>query len=127
MKYVLLLGAGFSRNWGGWLAAEAFEYLLGSPELSPENTQLLWEHRRKGGFESALAELQGAHFRRGASEPEPRLANMHSAILEMFGAMNSAYEEVNIELHNHAPNQVTTFLARSARARCRDFELERDP
>jgi hypothetical protein len=25
----MLTGAGFSRNWGGWLADEAFEYLLG--------------------------------------------------------------------------------------------------
>jgi len=32
-NYLLLLGAGFSRNWGGWLASEAFEYLLGSPEM----------------------------------------------------------------------------------------------
>ena len=32
MPCVLLTGAGFSRNWGGWLAIEAFEYLLGCPE-----------------------------------------------------------------------------------------------
>jgi hypothetical protein len=29
MPHYLLTGAGFSRNWGGWLANEAFEYLLG--------------------------------------------------------------------------------------------------
>jgi hypothetical protein len=28
MQHILLTGAGFSRNWGGWLADEAFEYLL---------------------------------------------------------------------------------------------------
>jgi hypothetical protein len=28
MKQMLLLWAGFSRNWGGCLASEAFEYLL---------------------------------------------------------------------------------------------------
>jgi hypothetical protein len=33
MPYYLLTGAGFSRNWGGWLANEAFEYLLGAPEI----------------------------------------------------------------------------------------------
>jgi hypothetical protein len=34
MNPVVLLGAGFSRNWGGWLASEAFEYLLGSPQTA---------------------------------------------------------------------------------------------
>ena len=33
MPHQLLTGAGFSRNWGGWLANEAFEYLLGVPEV----------------------------------------------------------------------------------------------
>ena len=28
MPNLLLIGAGFSRNWGGWLATEAFEHLL---------------------------------------------------------------------------------------------------
>jgi len=27
MKYVLLLGAGFSCNWGGWAASEVNDYL----------------------------------------------------------------------------------------------------
>jgi hypothetical protein len=31
---ILLTGAGFSRNWGGWLANEAFEYLLGSSHIN---------------------------------------------------------------------------------------------
>jgi hypothetical protein len=33
MTYILLTGAGFSCNWGGWLADEAFEYLLGCAEV----------------------------------------------------------------------------------------------
>ena len=33
MTYILLTGAGFSRNWGGWLASEAFEYLIGCGEI----------------------------------------------------------------------------------------------
>jgi hypothetical protein len=31
MLHILLTGAGFSRNWGGFLATEAFEFLLGCP------------------------------------------------------------------------------------------------
>jgi hypothetical protein len=45
-NHVLLLGAGFSRNWGG-LATEAFEYLLGHPKVDESLRQLLWKHRRR--------------------------------------------------------------------------------
>lgn len=49
MSDLLLIGAGFSRNWGGWLATEAFEYLLGSPEVArdPGLGRLLCDTRRK--------------------------------------------------------------------------------
>jgi hypothetical protein len=33
MKYVLILGAGFSRNWGGWLASEVNGHLPTSPGI----------------------------------------------------------------------------------------------
>jgi hypothetical protein len=37
----LLTGAGFSRNWGGWLANEVFEYLLADKDITvPIRTQL---------------------------------------------------------------------------------------
>jgi hypothetical protein len=50
MNPYLLIGAGFSRNWGGWLANEAFEYLLGDPSvmLSPPLRGLLWTTQPKG-------------------------------------------------------------------------------
>jgi hypothetical protein len=41
MGQILLLGAGFSRNWGGWLASEAFEYLLGCPQVDEDIRSLL--------------------------------------------------------------------------------------
>lgn len=49
---LLLLDAGFSRNSGGWLASEAFEYLPGCPEVcaSGELRALLWRHQATGGF-----------------------------------------------------------------------------
>jgi hypothetical protein len=49
MTFIILTGAGFSRNWGGWLASEAFEYLLGCPELSADLRDLLWKSRTGGG------------------------------------------------------------------------------
>jgi hypothetical protein len=57
--FVLLTGAGFSRNWGAWLADEVFEYLLGDKDLDREMRKFLWDTRRKG-FEEALTRLQGA-------------------------------------------------------------------
>jgi len=53
MGHVLLLGAGFSRNWGGWLATEVFEYLLGCPEIAndPNLRALLWRRQPVDGFE----------------------------------------------------------------------------
>src|SRR5262245_51631512 len=84
---ILLIGAGFSRNWGGWLASEAFEYLLGCPEVDAGLRDLLWRHKRRGGFEGALTELQQEH--RSASTPlDPQLANLQKALLRMFDDMN---------------------------------------
>ena len=62
MKHILLTGAGFSRNWGGWLANEAFEYLLGSIHVDNLLRQKLWQTKeRGGGFEDSLSEMQSAY------------------------------------------------------------------
>lgn len=59
MAHYVLTGAGFSYNWGGWLASEAFEYLLGAPEIDTELRSVLWKNKeRGGGFEDALATLE---------------------------------------------------------------------
>jgi hypothetical protein len=59
MPDFFLTGAGFSRNWGGWLADEVFEYLLGCPEITPEIVTRLWKSKNSGlGFENTLQELR---------------------------------------------------------------------
>ncbi len=111
---MLLLGAGFSRNWGGWLAAEAFEYLLGCPEVirDPSLAQLLWRYQPQGGFESALAELQSAYSRDPRSN-EPALMGLQAAIKRMFADMNGAFmESAGWEFQNHIERMVGTFLTR---------------
>ena len=82
MKCYLLTGAGLSRNRGGWLASEAFEYLLGDPSV-PSDTELkvlLWKDQAAGGFEAALDELQ-----RGAA-PGARTCELQldTAVLRSF-------------------------------------------
>jgi hypothetical protein len=82
MKRILLTGAGFTRNWGGWLADEVFEYLLGDPALDREMRRLLWDTKdRGGGFEAALATVSSDADRRRVLE---------SALGRMFQAMNGA-------------------------------------
>jgi hypothetical protein len=89
MPDYLLIGAGFSRNWGGWLASEAFEYLLGTPEVvnDPGLRTRLWAHQSQGGFEGALAELQ-AEFARDAASARGPLMTLQDAVKRMFGDMN---------------------------------------
>jgi hypothetical protein len=58
MTLILLTSAGFSRNWGGWLANEAFEYILGRPEIGEDLRTCLWrDNVKRRGFEDTLGEL----------------------------------------------------------------------
>jgi hypothetical protein len=93
MKHILLLGAGFSRNWGGWLASEVFEYLLGHPNIMINNDlkQLLWNNQ-KGGFEEALAELQGKADLNITDRKN--LESLELAISDMFSEMNNAFKNI---------------------------------
>src|SRR5262245_37426143 len=112
--YVLLLGAGFSRNWGGWLAEEAFEYLLGSPQIDAGIRDLLWRYRRQGGFEGALAHLQ-SEFAQGPNDPtrEQRLAKLERAILQMFRDMDKAFSAItHFEFHNSVEYLIRSYFVR---------------
>lgn len=111
-KHILLLGAGFSRNWGGWLASEAFEYLLGDPEIDSSLRDLLWRHRRTGGFERALGELQDEHQRSPNAATRSRLQQMEDALSSMFTAMQVGFESVRFEFSENRDNYVASFLTR---------------
>jgi hypothetical protein len=89
MPYYLLTGAGFSRNWGGWLSNEVFEYLLGCPELDQYSRNLLWNTKlRHGGFEDTLSALQGAAEAQPTEENMRRLRAMNDALAGMFTAID---------------------------------------
>jgi hypothetical protein len=122
MRHVALLGAGFSRNWGGWLAQEAFEYLIGTPEVlaDPGLLELLWRYRDKGGFEDALAELQEALRPRlpppsveymGSNLPlRSQTDALQKAIVRMFDSMNAAYD-AQFEFENRMLSFLASFDA----------------
>lgn len=112
---MILLGAGFSRNWGGWLASEAFEYLLGCTEISRDIQlrRLLWKHQETGGFEDALDELQTTYLR-DPTGTERQLTVFQAAIGRMFTDMNRAFlEMVDWEFQRQDRSRmVQTFLTR---------------
>ena len=82
MSQYLLIGAGFSHNWGGLLAADFINDLLGAPELDQRCRDLLWAHKGEG-FEKALSVLQ--------REGGPSLGRMETALSAVFRGMNSAF------------------------------------
>src|SRR5688572_18718193 len=86
MSLVLLTGAGFSRNWGGWLAKEVFEYLIGDATLTPSLKALLWD-RREEGFEAALNILQLSDRLEDADD----LRRLTASLAGMFDLMNDGY------------------------------------
>jgi hypothetical protein len=114
MQHYLLIGAGFSRNWGGWLASEAFEYLLGDPAVieSIGLRELLWANQPKGGFEVALEELRKTAQRDRSQEP--LVTAFESALTRMFEAMNAGYGSQAFEFSDSMVDRrpVQSFLSR---------------
>jgi hypothetical protein len=84
----LLTGAGFSRNWGGWLANEAFEYLIGTDHIHPRVRALLWQHKDKGGFEAVYQLLKD-----GATNPTDSdvFRSFHMMVTGMFHQMGHGF------------------------------------
>lgn len=86
--HVLLLGAGFSRNWNGWLAIEVMGELLGRLASDPGSYMLL---RKAGNFEDALSQAQADARSRPTPEARARLEHVEHAILDTFGEMNRTF------------------------------------
>jgi hypothetical protein len=95
MKRHLLIGAGFSHNWGGWLATEAFEFLLGDPAVmaNDELRAALWRSQSRVGFELALDELE----RSPDSGLRRHAAQLRAALRRMFETMNAAFSATGLE------------------------------
>jgi hypothetical protein len=113
VTHLLLTGAGFSRNWGGWLADEAFEYLLGRDHIDDSLRRQLWAGKERGmGFEDILAQAQGAYQQQPYGQPEEQLRHLTNAIIAMFGDMALGYANTNFEFQNGIEMMVKTFLQR---------------
>src|SRR5437764_13836680 len=114
MTRILLTGAGFSRNWGGWLANEVFEYLLGSEHVNDRLRSVLWEAKEsQRGFEDVLADLQRAFETRFDPQTEEDLRNLTTATNTMFAEMSKGYEQTNyFDEPVVSSKRVSAFLAK---------------
>ena len=111
MATILLTGAGFSRNWGGWLADEAFEYLLGSSHVDESIRTRLWIAKEKReGFEDVLAQLQSEYEARSFGQSEQEFRNLTNAITAMFAEMAAGYKNVDFDGSVEPVRKISNFL-----------------
>lgn len=106
MNNILLLGAGFSRNWGGWLASEVFEYLLSIKQIqeNAEIKRLLWEYKDKGGFEAAMGHLK-------SKKKKDDLFILDRAVHKMFMDMDKGFVHTNLNGHSNMDYSITSWLS----------------
>jgi hypothetical protein len=105
MGHILLLGAGFSRNWGAPLANEITGSLLG--ELHDDRVLAL--RLRSGPFEDAFAGFQRP---RGDDENSRRLRRLQDAVTALFSRMNAALASTTFEFDNDLSYSIKKFLER---------------
>ncbi len=112
MRSVLLLGAGFSRNWGGWLASEVFEYLVSCKPVWEDIglRRILLDH--KTSFEDALARVQASYRCSRDAENSRRLELLQSALVKMFTAMDAGFCRREFEFQNEISYLLRTFMIR---------------
>ena len=114
MRHIALLGAGFSRNWGGFLADEAFGHLIGCREVQddPAARAALLRRKDNGGFEAALADMQAAYLHRKGPTEKASLDRLQSAIRTMFADMDKGFADTRFEPQNYIAFLVRSFLVR---------------
>lgn len=107
---ILLLGAGFSRNWGGSLASELRTDIGLTLE---DNRELSAYLNRYDNFEDALAALQNEFMR--SQSPNTiayGLREFQQAIIKTFDSMNHAMSRAPFEFSNQSKYSVASYLNR---------------
>jgi SIR2-like domain len=115
MTHILLLGAGFSSNWGGPLASDVFDWLVQRPEIAsdPFLKQQLWNDRNAGGFENTLSQVQSDYVRSPNSQNLARLQRFQAAINEIFGDMDRGFATLRSwEFQNERHRMLSHALAK---------------
>ena len=87
MNCILLLGAGFSRNWNGRLAAEMCAELQTMLQADAHLLSLLQKH----DFEAVVAMVQADFDRSPSGDTRERLRLVQEAISKIFLRMNEMF------------------------------------
>jgi hypothetical protein len=110
LSHIALLGAGFSRNWGGWLAPEVFGELLGR---LGQDREIYSRLRKSGNFEDALAEVQREARANDTPEAIDRLKKFECAVESTFAEMNHVFSALpGWNLSKDVGDSINGFLAR---------------
>ena len=106
---ILLLGAGFSKNWNGLLATELTAHLMSHLQGDAHVCELL----NKMNFEDALSQLQTEFLLLGRSNfriQEERLTAFEAAISAVFDRMNKQFQSRTFEFSQDVSRSVRSFL-----------------
>ena len=105
MPHFLLIGAGFTRNWGGPLSDEVTGSLLGDLHDDVELAAAL----RRGPFEEAFHGFQRPAVSAKVSDSQRRFQD---AVTNLFTRLNLTLLEVPFEFPNNTHFSIRDFLAR---------------
>jgi len=110
MPHILLLGAGFSRNWHGWLASEIGSDLAGRLASDAHSSGVLQQSK---GFEDALSTVQVAFKANPNDQTRAQLRRFQDALQATFAAMNDAFAAMaDFEFTQDYAYQVVPFLTK---------------
>jgi hypothetical protein len=111
-NHILLVGAGFSRNWNAPLASEVASSLVQQFGNDRHIRDLLTQHSRN--FENALSQIQREYLAAPSSSvAKDRLDRLQDAIGRMFSRLNSGFEtKSNFEFSNDSQFSVRKYLSR---------------
>jgi hypothetical protein len=109
---IVLLGAGFSRNWDAPLASEIADWLISQVGDDTYLRELLTQPEKN--FEDALSQIQREDLSSPSSpEAKERLDKLQTAIAAMFERLNAALERrIGFDFSQDLRFSVKGFLAR---------------
>jgi hypothetical protein len=105
---ILLLGAGFSRNWGGLVANQVSNDLMARLQSNAQLTSML----NRMNFEDTLTRVQGDYLHSRTPENEQRLKLFQDALSSMFDRMNKQFQLQQFEFSNEVSRSFQKFLVR---------------
>ncbi|HEY7338501.1 MAG TPA: hypothetical protein VH639_26680 [Bryobacteraceae bacterium] len=113
MNRILLTGAGFSQNWGGWLADEITNRLLNVINQSPDPAiiESYYDGIADGGnYETVLQSFQNL-YRADPDSQETSVRYVEGALRKCFIEMDRLYQGKDAGLSNDATYNTEVFLA----------------